>query len=85
MKSEIGVSSFFGGSGFGIAEIGDGLGKSSGLAIWDSSSSGFFSTSLGAFYKILVRILLPELAETCKNEPPEAVLRCFEVFLLRPI
>jgi hypothetical protein len=29
-------------------------------------------------------MLLSEL-EMCKNEPPEAVLRRFEVFLLRPI
>jgi hypothetical protein len=33
MKSEIGVSSFFGGSGFGIAKVGDGLDKDFGLAI----------------------------------------------------
>ena len=33
MKSEIGVSSFFGGSGFGIAEVGDGSGKDLGLAM----------------------------------------------------
>jgi len=30
MKSEIGVSSFSGGSGFGIAEVGDGFCKDSG-------------------------------------------------------
>jgi hypothetical protein len=33
MKSKIGVSFFFGGSGFGIAEVGDVLGESSGSAI----------------------------------------------------
>jgi len=33
MKSKIGVSSFSGGSGFGIAEVGDRLGKDSGSAI----------------------------------------------------
>jgi hypothetical protein len=33
MKSKIGVSSFFGGSGFGIAEANDGLGKDSSSAI----------------------------------------------------
>ena len=85
MKSEIGVSSFSGGLGFGIAKVGDGSGKDSGSAIWDSSSNGFSYTSLGMFSKIFVRMLLPELAETFKNEPPKAVLRSFEVFLLRPI
>ena len=85
MKSKIGVSSFSGGSGFGITKVGDGSSKDSGLAIWDSFSNGFFSTSLGVFSKIFVRMLLPELAETCKNEPPKAVLRSFEVFLSRPI
>jgi hypothetical protein len=78
MKSKIGVSSFSGGSGFGIAEAGDGLGKSSSSAIWDSSSS-FFSTSSGVFSRILVRMLLPELVETWRNESPKAVSRCFEV------
>ena len=67
MKSKIGVSSFFGGSGSGIAEVGDGSGKDLSSTIWDYSSSGL------------------ELVETCKNEPPEAVLRCFKVFLSRPI
>jgi len=33
MKYEIGVSSFSGGSGFGIAEVGDGSGKDSSSAI----------------------------------------------------
>jgi hypothetical protein len=64
MKSKIRVFSFSGGLGFGIADVGDGLGKSFGSAIWDSSSSSFFSTSLGVFSRILVRMLLPELAET---------------------
>ena len=59
MKSEIRVSSFSGGSGFGIAEVGDGSGKDSGSAIWDSSSNGFSSTSSGMFSKIFVRMLLP--------------------------
>ena len=68
-----------------MAELGDGSGKDSGSAIWDFSSNGWCSSSSGMFYKILVRMLLSVLAETCKNEPPEAVLRCFEVFLLRPI
>ena len=66
-------------------EVGDGSGKDLGSAMGDSASNGFSSTSLGASSKILVRMLLPVLAETCKNEPPEAVLRSFEVFLLRPI
>jgi hypothetical protein len=56
-----------------------------GLAIWDSSSSSFTYTSSGMFSKILATMLLPELEEMCKNEPPEAILRRFEVFLLRPI
>jgi len=85
MKSKIEVSSFSGGSGFGIAEVGDGSSKDSGSAMGDSSSNYFSSTSSGMFSKIFVRMLLPELAETCKNEPPEAVLRSFEVFLSRPI
>ena len=75
---------FFGGSGFRIAEVGDGSGKDSGSAIWDSSTNLFSSTSLGMFSKIFVRMLLPKLAETCKNEPPEAVLRSFEVFYQDP-
>jgi hypothetical protein len=84
MKSKTEVSSFFGGSRSRTAEVGDGFGKDSGSAICDSSSNDF-SSSLGRSSKIFVRILHPELVETCKNESPEAVLRCFEVFLLRPI
>ena len=80
MKSKIGVSSFSSGSGFGIAKVGDRSGKDSGLAMGDSSSNGFSYTSSGMFSKIFVRMLLLELAETCKNEPPKAVLRCFKVF-----
>ena len=85
MKSKIGVSSFFSGSGFGIAKVGDGSGKDLGSAMGDSASNGFSSTSLGMFSKIFVRMLLLEFVETCKNEPPEAVLRRLEVFLSRPI
>ena len=88
MKSEIGVSSFFGGTGFGTAKVCDGLGRDSGSAIWDSSSNGFFSTSSVVFSKILVSMLLPELAYggvQLSRIPPEAVLRCFKVFLSRPI
>jgi hypothetical protein len=84
-KIQIGVSSFSGGSGFGTAEVGDGLRRSSVSAIWDSFSSGFSSTSSGVLSKTLVRMLLPELAETRKNDPPEAVSRYFEVSLSRPI
>jgi hypothetical protein len=85
MESEIGVSSFSGSLGFGTAEVGDGLGKSLGSAIWDSSSRGYFSTFSEVFSRILVRTLLPESAETCKNDPPEVVSRRFEVFLSRPM
>jgi hypothetical protein len=84
MKSKIRVSSLSGGSGSRIAEAYGGLSIDSGLAIWDSSSSDF-STSAGVFSKIFVRMLLPILVETCKNEPLKAVLRRFKVFLSSPI
>jgi hypothetical protein len=77
--------SSFGGSGFEIDEAGDGLGKSFGLAIRVSCSNDFFSTSLGVFSRILVRMLLPKLAEIWRNDPLEAVSRRFKVFLSRPI
>jgi hypothetical protein len=67
MKSEIRVSSFSSGSGFGIVKAGDGLGKSSGSAIWDSSSSGFFSTFSGVFSRILVRMLLPWISRNMEE------------------
>ena len=85
MKSKIKVSSFFGGLGFRIAEVGDGFGKDLGSAMGDSSSNSFTFTFFEIFYKIFVRMFLLELAETCKNEPPEAILRSFEFFLSRPI
>jgi hypothetical protein len=64
-----------------IAEVGDGSGKDSGSANWDSS----FSLSLGRSAKIFVRMLLPCSVETCMNEPPEAVLRYSMIFLVRPM
>jgi hypothetical protein len=85
MKSKIGVFSFSGSLGFGTAKVGDGLRKSSGSTIWDSSSRGYFSTFSEVFSRILVRMLLPESAKTCKNDPREVVSRRFEVFLSRPI
>jgi hypothetical protein len=42
IKSESGVSSFFGGSKIGIAEGCGGFGKDLGSAIWDSSSKAFY-------------------------------------------
>ena len=84
MKSKIGVSSFSNGSGFGIAKVGDGYSKDLGSVIWDSSSNGFSTTSSVMFSKIFVRMLLPTLAEACKNEPPEAVLRSFDVSYQEP-
>jgi hypothetical protein len=51
IKSEIGVSSFCNCSGSRIAEVGDGSGKDSGSANWDSSSNNF-SLSLERSCKI---------------------------------
>ena len=44
---------------------------------------GFFSTSSGVFSKIFIRMLLPELVETCKNELPEAVLKTLQGFPIK--
>jgi hypothetical protein len=84
IKSKIRVSSFSGGLGSGIAEVGDGSGKDSNSAIWDSSSKNF-SLSSRRSCKIFVRMLLPYSAETCMNKPSTVVLRYSMVFLVRPM
>jgi hypothetical protein len=85
MKSENGVSSFSGSSKIRIAEVCGGFGKSSGSAIWDSSSKEFSLGSIGLSARIWSRIHLASLVERCKNDPPEDTLRSFKVFILRPI
>jgi hypothetical protein len=70
--------------GFGIAKVGDGSGKDSGSANWDSSFNNF-SLSSGRSAEIFVRMLLPYSAETCMNKPPTTVLRYSMVFLVRPM
>jgi hypothetical protein len=87
MKSEFGISSSFVGLGYGTTELCVKFCKALGLGstILGSISDSVSSIVYRVFSKILLRTLLPLLAETCKNEPPDAMSRNCVVSLQRPI
>jgi hypothetical protein len=84
-KLENGVSSFSSDPKIGIAEVCGGFGKGLDSAIEDSSfkgSSFFVSTGLSA--RIWSKIYLALTDVICQKDPPEAMLRNLEYFLVRP-